>query len=223
MTIAGNQGQNVYPNPDNYPASSFPQPVPAPTVDPDDAGTLIQVQYSWAWQQVLMAALTQLKNPATWQGSHDEIITAINRATDLQFLLQSQVALSDVQTPFWDDEDDVDDTAPPDSQIWYGEMTDPDAPAGELDFVENAAIWAVSGMIAYATGSIGVALAFRTFVSKFVLIQRSGDVVETIRYVIDGQDAVTINTSGIDNQLQEVSIVGDDSLSEHQLYIIKTG
>lgn len=70
-----------------------------------------------------MAALTQLKNPATWQGSHDEILLAIDRATDLQFLLQSQVApSSDVQAPFWQDDsgDDADDTLPVDEQDWYG-------------------------------------------------------------------------------------------------------
>lgn len=222
MTVAGNQGQNVYPNPDNYPASSFPQPVPAPTVEADDAGTLLLVNYSWEWQQVLLAAVTQLKNPATWQGSHDEILTAIDRATDLQFLLQAPIEQT-IGTPFWDDAEDVDDEAPRDDQVWYGEMTDPDAPAGELDFVENALVWAVSGMIAYATGSIGVALAFRTFVSKFILIQKAGDVGETIRFVIDNQDAVTIDTTGHAGELMEVSIVGDPDVEEHQLYIIKTG
>jgi len=222
VTIAGNQGQNVYPAPDNYPASSFPQPVPAPLVDPNDAGTLITVQYSWEWQQVLLAAVDQLRNPATWQGDHDDIILAIDRATDLKDQLQINIQ-PDAQTPYWDDAEDVDDTAPADMQTWYGEMTDPDAPPGELDFVENAALWAVSGMIAYATGSIGVALAFRTFVSKFILIQKAGDVGETIRFVIDNQDAVTINTAGRAGELIEVPIIGDDSLDEHQLYIIKTG
>lgn len=223
MTIAGNQGQNLYPDPENYPDSSFPQPVPAPDGEPDDAGTLITVQYSWLWREVLMAAVDQLRNPATWQADHDENILALNRATNLKDQLQRDVQWPDgVPTPYWDDENDVDDQETVEMQTWYGRVSNPTAPAGSLDFIEDASIWVVSGMVALATGSVGVALAFRTFVRNFVLIQKQGDVGETIRYVIDGRDMTTITGDG-SGDLVSVNMVGDPSLSEHQFYIIKTG
>jgi hypothetical protein len=121
--FGGNVGQNVYPNPDNYPAPTFPQPVPAPDVDPDDAGTFITVGYSWEWQQVLLAAVDQLRLYSTWQGSHDDKILAQDRATWLKALLQTPVSgSSDIQAPYWDEDsgDDAADTAPVADQTWYG-------------------------------------------------------------------------------------------------------
>jgi len=187
--IAGNQGQNLYPALDNYPAPTFPQPVPPPTVDPDDEGTLITVQYSWEWQQVLLAAVDQLRNPATWQGTHDEIITALNRATNLKAMLQ--INIGEVETPFWDDTTDVEDSEPADMQTWYGEVTNPTAPADELDFVESVALWAFTGLVAVATfevAGIAPAIAFHTSVEKVIILQKRGSVAETIRFVVEGQD-----------------------------------
>lgn len=204
-----------------HPTSSFNEPVLAPDVEPDE-GELTQVCFSVAWLPYVLGALSQLQLQSTWKVSDpDETLVAQGRATNLMGLFVNP--LCDVQTPFWDDYEDVDDTAPADTQVWYGEMSDPNAPADELDFVENVLVWGVSGLIAYATGSVGVALAFRTFVSKFILIQRAGDVGETIRFVIDNQDAITIDTTGHAGELIEVPIIGDESLEEHQLYIIKTG
>jgi hypothetical protein len=212
-----------YNRPYAHPTSSFNEPVPPPTSEPDE-GEQVQVCFSYDWLPYVLGALSQLTLQTTWQGDPEDILLAQGRATNLTGLFANPTCAAEMsQTPYWDDADDVDDEAPADTQTWYGEMTDPDAPADELDFVENAALWAVSGMIAYATGSIGVALAFRTFVSKFILIQKAGDVGETIRFVIDNQDAVTIDTTGRAGELIEIPIVGDETLEEHQLYIIKTG
>lgn len=222
--IVGNQGQNVYPAPDNYPAPTFPQPVPAPTVDPDDAGTLIQVQYSWEWQQVLLAAVGQLLNPATWQGDHDTVILALNRAANLRNMLQ--IPIGEVETPFWDDETDVDDNAPSDAQPWYGYVEDPNAPAGELDFVESALLWGFTGLVAVATfevGGLAPAIAFHTAVEKFILIQKRGDVAETIRYVVDGQDMKFVNTAPYaPGELIETPIITPQTGGGHDLMIIST-
>jgi len=225
VTIAGNQGQNVYPNPDNYPVSSFPQPVPAPTVEADDAGTFMYVGYSWEWQQVLLAAVDQLKNPATWQGDHDAIIQAIDRATDLQYLLQAPIELStEVETPFWDDEENVDDNAPADDQRWYGEVTNPTAPADELDFVESVLLWGFTGLIALATFEVGgfaPAILFHTTVKKFIITQKRGDVAETIRFVVDGEDAKFVNTAPYsEGDLIETTIITPDTDGDHTLMIV---
>lgn len=220
----GNQGQNIYPFPDNYPETSFPEPVPAPSVDPDDAGTLIQVQYSWEWQQVLLAAVDQLLNPYTWQGDHDEVITALNRATNLKDMLQ--IPVRSMPTPFWDTEDDVEDEEPADMQPWYGEVTNPTAPAGELDFVENAALWIITGIVAIATfeaGGLAPAIFFRTSVEKFILVQKRGDTAATIRYVVDGEDMKFVNTAPYaPGDIIETPIVTPQTGGTHELMIIQT-
>ncbi len=223
MTVAGNQGQNVYPAPDNYPASSFPQPVPAPLVDPNDAGTLIQVRYSWEWQPVLLAAIDQLRNPATWQGDHDELITALNRATDLKSQMQQDV--SELPAPYWDDETDVEAEEPDSVEEWYGGVTDPTAPAGSLDFVESALLWTITGFVAVATfelGGLAPAIVFHTTVEKFILIQRRGDAAETIRYLIDNQDMAMLDTSPYaPGDLIEVPLIAPPTGGTHELMIVQ--
>jgi len=226
VTTAGNQGQNVYPAPDNYPDSSFPQPVPAPEVDPDDAGTLITVQYSWQWQPVLLAAVDQLGNPATWQGDHDEVITALNRATNLKDMLQIDIGdTRTVPTPYWDEDSEVDDQLADDVQPWYGTVSDPEAPPGELDFVENAAIWLMTGFLAVATWEIGAAPAilFHTIAPKFVLATRRGDLGEIIRILVDGEEAARVDTSSAaPGDVIRTSIVADPTVETgHDIMLIQ--
>lgn len=217
--IAGNQGQNIYPSPENFPVTSFPQPVPAPSVDPDDAGTLLLVQYSWEWQQVLLAAIDQLRNPATWQGEHDEIITALNRATNLKEMLQQRVYLN-VPSPFWDNESDNEISLPEDEQTWYGAVTDWLAPVDELDFVQNIALWALTGFVAYAAG-VGSAIFFRSTAKRFILALEVGDIPEIIRVVVDSAE-FNIDTSGLDvGTIIEQEVITDPAITEHDIYIMK--
>lgn len=223
MTIAGNQGQNVYPAPDNYPESSFPQPIPAPDVDPSDEGSLITVQYSWKWQPPLLAAVDQLLNPATWQGDHDEIITTLNRAVMLKDLLQIDVG--EMPAPYWDDETDVEDEEPTPSEEWYGYVTDATVPPDELDFVESAALWVITGFVALATfevGGLAPAIVFHTAVEKFILIQKRGDAAETIRYLIDNQDMKMLDTSPYaPGDLIEVPLIAPPTGGTHELMIVQ--
>lgn len=222
MTIAGNQGQNLYPDPDNYPVSSFPDPVPAPDVDPD-AGFFITVRYGWQWQQVLLAAIDQLLNPATWEGDHDTVITALNRATNLKDMMQIDLG-STIPTPYWDEDTEVDDTAPVTSQTWYGTVSDPEAPPDELDFVENAAIWIMTGFLAVATWEIGAAPAilFHTIAPKFVIASRRGDVGEIIRILVDGEEAARVDTSSSSvGDVINTPIVADPAIEGHDIMIIQ--
>lgn len=218
MTIAGNQGQNVYPAPDNYPDSSFPQTVPAPDVDPDDAGTLITVQYSWKWREVLMAAVDQLRNPATWQGDHDEIILAVDRATNLKDLLQTDVGA--VETPYWDDASDVDDNAASDMQPWYGYVDDPTLPAGELNFFESALVWTFTGLLA-VSGTPAAAILFHTIAPKFIIAQKAGDVGEVIRIIVNAEDVARVDTSGRAGEIIETPIIPTESDTGYDVLIVK--
>lgn len=216
--IVGNQGQNVYPDPDNYPESTFPQPVPAPDVDPD-AGVLITVQYAWEWQQVLLACIDQLRNPATWQGTHDEIITALNRATNLKDMLQLDIGET-VDTPYWDDDTDVDDEMDKDDQTWYGEVLHPDLPPNELNPFERTFVTVFTGLLAVATAEVGFAPAilFNTIAPKMILAVRNADFGRIIRIFLDG-DKVYEGTDTGDGTITSVPVFGDESLDTHQVFI----
>jgi len=217
-------GQNVYPDADNYPVSSFQSPVPPPDVDPD-AGELLYVGYNPAWTEVLEGALMQLMNPATWQGDHDEIITALNRANGLMILLQHPVVPpEEIPSPYWDEDGDVDDSYPADMQPWYGYVTDPELPPGELTFIENAAIWTFTGFLAVATIEIGAAPAilFSTIAPRFVLATRRGDLGEIIRILVDGEESARIDTSGYaPGEVIRTPILADPELSSHDIMIVQ--
>lgn len=194
MTTAGNQGQNVYPAPVNYPASSFPQPVPAPDVDPDDAGTLITVQYSWEWQQTLLAAVDQLLNPATWQGDHDAIILALERATNLKDLLQTPVA-SDLekQPPYWDEtkpEEAGNEDPPETGEPWY------DAPAYTI-------------VTAFLSTIISppAAVTFVTTIRKLRLFFIYGQHGALTDILVDGDTVATVDTYAPTETLGVIDVI----------------
>lgn len=127
-----------------------------------------------------------------------------------------------IPSPFWDEAIDVDDEETPEAQTWYGEVTDPEAPAPELDFVEQIGIWAITGFIAYS-GQIGAAIAFHTIAPAFVLAWRAGDVGELFRIVVDAADYGTVDTTGVAGEVVELPIFADEGLSAHDILIIKAG
>jgi len=176
------------------------------------------------WCALVDGALTPLMSPSAWRPFG--AVTPQEAADQWRAMLYASdagaVSCEIAQTPFWDTASDVEDTASDEDQVWYGEVTNPEAPPGELDFVENLALWGVSGLVALATGSVGVALAFHTVVSKFILIQKAGDVGETIRYVIDHQDYATIDTTGHAGELMATTIIADPSMDAHDILIVKT-
>lgn len=214
--------RNDFPSADNFQQTSFPQPVPVPDTEPDE-GSLLIVGYNPLWTEVLMSALDQLRQFGTWAGDDAAKILGVNRAEALKFLLQEPLTIDDgVPTPFWDSATDVDDEEPADSQVWYGEVTDPEAPAPELDFVEQIGIWAITGFIAYS-GNIGAAIAFHTIAPAFVLAWRAGDVGEIFRIVVDAADYGTVDTTGRAGEVIRTPVYGDPSLTAHDIMLIKTG
>ena len=217
---------NYYPNSsDNVALPSFPEQIPPPAGESDE-GDLINVAYALIWQPVLLAAVDQLLLPSTWAGTHDEVILALNRAQMLKDALTIPVEppTSEVETPYWDDASDVETSEPVDTQVWYGEVTNPTAAPAELDFVENALVWSFTGLIALATPELGFApaIAFNTIAPKFLIAQKAGDIGEIIRIIVDGQDAASVNTS----VMQARSLIRPFWLTRrshrHQIYIVGT-
>lgn len=136
-----------------------------------------------------------------------------------------QQACGIVPAPFWDDNEDVDDELPIDAQPWYGTVPNPEAAPDELDFVENAAIWAMTGFLAIATWEVGAAPAvlFHTIAPKFVLAMRRGDLGEIIRILVDGEEAARIDTtSAAPDTVIRVPIVADPTIETgHDIAIIQ--
>lgn len=219
-------GDNDYPNVDNFPQVSFKSPIPAPDYEVN-SGDLIYVAYNVFWAEVLAAACMALLQPSTWQGEHDDIITAQNRANDLLIALQTPVTPPDdeVPSPYWDEDSDVDDAEPTDVQTWYGTVSDPEAPPVELDFVENAAVWAFTGFLALATWEIGAAPAilFHTIAPRFLLATKRGDFGEIIRILVDGEEAARVDTSGYaPGDVIRTPIVGNPAIETgHDIMIVQ--
>jgi len=219
---------NFYPNVDNYPEVSFPQELTPPDVDPDDPDLeMILVEYNPEWTAVLMAAVDQLLQYSSWEGTHDEKIQAVNRASNLKWLLQEPVSVSqEIPAPYWDSDEDVDDSETPDEQEWYGMVTNPTAPANELTFVENAVIWIFTGFIALVLAPalpVGVAagLAFRTLATRFTLAFRRGDIIEQIRIIIDAKDYGTVNTGDVAvGDIIELQVNGLDEADFHDILLV---
>lgn len=222
---------NFYPNGFNYPEPSFPQALTPPAVDPDDPDLeMILVEYNPEWIEVLMAACDQLLQYAAWEGDHDAKILAVNRASNLKWILQNpaEVGERDYPAPYWDSEEDVDDEAPIEEQTWYGEVTNPTAPANELTFVENAVIWIITGFIALVLSpalpaGVAAGLAFRTLATRFTLAFRRGDIIEQIRIIIDAKDYGTVDTSTVaEGGIIEVNVDGLDEADFHDILLVVT-
>lgn len=213
---------NSYPNAANKPRFSFDVPVTPPDIDPDEGDTVCMA-LSVLWLPVVLAALQQLTLYATWEGTDEEKLLAVQRAVNLMEIVgtaEGQCGTGQIPTPFWDDATDVDDEATPDVQTWYGYVEDPDAE--ELTFIEDATIWAFTGLVAYA-GGIGAAIAFRTVAPAFVLQARGKSTPEVIRVFVDGYLSGEYDTTGHEDEIIEMPVYGDADLTEHQIYVVKAG
>jgi hypothetical protein len=165
-----------------------------------------------------------LADEDNWQ-QFDGGISAEDAAEAAQAIIDSGydgtcAASGNVPTPFWDEVTETDDEASPEAQIWYGYVDDPELPAAELTFVESAAIWAFTGFIALS-GTPAAAIAFNTVAQDFVIAMRGDDPVEVIRVIVDGVQHAEIDTTGMIDELIEVSIFGDPALSSHDVLLVK--
>ena len=220
---------NAIPNQNNFAEVSFPQELTPPDVDPDEGETLLYA-YNPAWSKVLAAACDQMLQYTSWIGDDDEKKLAVNRALTLKILLQTPVEVGerDMPAPYWDDDEDVDDEMPVESQDWYGMVTNPSAPADELTFVENAVIWIITGFIALVLApalpaGVAAGLAFRTLATRFTLAFRRGDIIEQIRIVIDAKDYGTVNTGDVaEGEIIELQVNGLDEADFHDILLVVT-
>lgn len=212
---------------DIYGDKQFPsrRQFPTPTSLPlDRACRSFNLPDDAAWQGLLMGAVMSLiyaENFVQFDGG----LTAEETADEwFEIVWQTYFGTTCepyMPTPFWDEAQDLDDEASVDDQIWYGEVTDPEAPPDELTFVENAAIWGLTGFIAYA-GQIGGAVFFNTVAPRFVLAWKAGDIGEVIRVVIDAADYGTVDTSTVaPGDIIELDVLPVEDTPTHDILLIK--
>lgn len=165
-----------------------------------------------------------------WQQAPDSEITIEETITYWQGVIASFwddpacASGGGIPTPYWDDAADVDDQLSAEEQVWYGYVADPSAEPEELTFIENAAIWAFTGFIAYASWEVGFAPAvvFHTIAPRFVLAWKRGDVGEIIRVIVDGAEAGVVDTTdAAEGELVEFNVVADQSLETHELLLVQ--
>lgn len=215
--------------PSSAPNKLFPNQrgFPTPNTAPLETGArLFYIPSDEEWFAILMGALGALRNPYNWyqNGELTQQEAADAFAAIIDAAYENETALTDVPTPYWDEDTDVDDSAPALDQHWYGYVTDPEAPPGELTFVENAAIWAFTGFLAVATWETGAApaLLFNTIAPRFVLATRRGDVGEIIRILVDGEETARVDTtSAAPGELIQTAIVGNPANATHDIMIIQ--
>jgi len=220
---------NLYPNPFNFPVPAFRQEVIPPDVDPDEGETIL-VAYNPDWQPVLMAACRQMMQYSSWIGSNSEKILAVDRASNLQWLLQNEVYVPerDIPAPYWDTDEDVDDELPVEEQDWYGQVEDANAAADAMTFQQNAVIWLLTGFVALVAsptlpGAAAAAIAFRTLATRFVLAFNRGDLREQFRVIIDAQDYGKVDTEGmVTGDIVELTVNGLDEAAFHDILIVVT-
>jgi hypothetical protein len=220
---------NLYPGEFNFPVPSFNQAVNPPDVDPDEGETLLYA-YNPAWSPVLAAACNQLLQYYSWLGDQDARKLAVDRATNLKIQLQVPVDVGDrdYPAPYWDSEEDVDDSVPADEQDWYGYVESATAPADSMTFVQSAVIWILTGFVALVlapTLPVGAAAAitFRTLATRFTLAFNRGDIGEQFRVIIDAKDYGEVDTSSLSvGDIVEMDVNGLDEAAFHDILIVRT-
>lgn len=203
-----------------------------PWLTPDEApeGTVCRPLFipdDPAWLAIVSGAILELTR--SWNYEQFGTLTPDQCAELMQVMQQKYYdeicsGAGEYPTPYWDEDIDVDDEEPADSQPWYGHVPDPTLPADELTFVENAAIWGITGFLAYASWEVGFAPAilFHTIAPRFVLAWRRGDVAEIIRVIIDGVEQPGIDTTAYSegDVIRQAYVAGDD-IGGHDILIVQ--
>lgn len=198
---------------------------PTPADIPEELGCRqFSIPASTAWFALIMGCLMQLTEEENWQ-AYTGGVSVEDAAATAQLIIDSGYedgvcgAMGNIQTPFWDDATDTDDEYSVAEQPWYGEVDDPELPADELTFIENAGIWAFTGLLAFS-GTPAAAILFNTSAPSFVLAMRGDDFSQVIRVIVDAHDQVTVETTGDPDELLQIPLVGDPTLETHDVLVI---
>lgn len=196
-----------------------------PTLPGETQCRSVEIPSSQQWLGIFNQALLQLAQAYNYEQVNETDLTPEEVAAYCYQVYTAWIestcsgGTGEIPTPFWDDVTDTDDQEPSETQPWYGLVLDPDLPPDELTFVENAGIWAFSGLLA-VSGLPAAAILFQTTAPSFVLAMRGDDFGQVIRILIDGEDAAEVELSADPDELVEVPLYPDPEISLHDILII---
>lgn len=203
--------------------SGFPTPNEAPD---EETCRVFSIPADEEYLALIMGALDALRQPYNWYingtMSQEEAATAFGEIIDKAY----ETALTgqctpDVEAPYWDDDANSDDSAPVTEQPWYGRVLDPIAPPGELDFVEDIALWTFTGFVAFGFG-LDAAIYFKTHIGRFYITLRDTNIVQLIRIVVDSIDIGTITLPGTSSGEVDVPVYADPAVTTgHDIYVMR--
>lgn len=168
------------------------------------------------WAQYILGACRALVYEWNWYEAGD--LTTQEAADAFDLIVQEapyNLINPDVPAPYWDDAEDSDDQAPPDTQAWYGDIV-------SGSFVENVENWAIAGFIA-AAGQPAAALYFLTIAPRFRLAWKTGDIGGIVHVFIDAEDYGTVDTSAGSPGIITMDIIPTAEADTHSVLLVKEG
>jgi hypothetical protein len=162
------------------------------------------------FQGLVDGALSDLASPWNYQkwGTLTPEETAEYMAAMLVDFGETGCGDTSVPTPYWDEDQDLDDQEPVETQTWYGIF--------DGEFHETVENFVIAGFLAYS-GNIGAAISFLTIAPRFRLAWKTGNLGGIIRVIIDGADAGTVDTFSAVDGIIERDFVGDPDEDEHRI------
>jgi len=174
-----------------------------------------------AWLGLVMGALAPLLKDEAWRKFGELTPEECAEVWGNIFFSVQDATPDMVDTPFWDNETDVDDEATPEEQTWFGYVLDAAVPPTGLDFFTDIGLWVITGFVAAGLGGVtGLvpALFFRTEAAKFLLKYKNGvNAGNIIRFFVDGVLLYEGVDSGID-EITDVTIIADPDMETHDIY-----
>lgn len=183
---------------------------------------VLSIPNTQEWLGIFNAALLTLTNVYNYEQLNETDLTpeqCAERAMSIYVSYLNNDPCATVPSPFWDNETDNEEQELETVQEWYGYVTDWLAPVEELNFVQNAALWVLTGFVAYAAG-LGSAIFFRTTAKRFIVAIEAGDVPELIRLVVDSAE-FNIDTTGLEGTIINQEVIVNPDIETHDIYIIK--
>jgi len=189
---------------------------PTPNEAADEDAYLLFLFPDMLWAQYILGACRALVYEWNWYEAGE--MSPQDAADAFDAIIQQapyNLINPDVPAPYWDDAEDSDDEAPPDSQIWYGDIV-------SGSFVENVENWAIAGFIA-AAGQPAAAVYFLTIAPRFRLAWKTGDIGGIVRVFIDAEDYGTVDTSSVEPGLVTMDIIPTTEADTHSVLLVKEG
>jgi len=205
-----------YNRPYAHPVSSFVNPVVPPEGEPDE-GEVISVCFNVNYLPFVLGALSQLLLQTTWKTEtpEDTRVTQQRMSGLITQISAGTCAVEMVETPFYDEDGEVDDEQLLELQEWYEPIAD----------------WIIAAFLATTLTPLA-AIAYKASIPRLRLAFRTGDSGVIVRVLFDGIEHIFDTFNPVDeikylevaaNPVLEMSRMSVMDVPEYELYIEHTG